>query len=322
MLAKLIVSTFVFAAALTACSDDKGSGPDGCTGHLCGGSAAITDPEGGNMLFEYIYFDTKLQAALGVPATVNRVMAYFENAMTPNANPLPTPGQCNNLATTKGWPTYAGSSNTALDVGTFTITGKNKAGADVTITVPNKGKGTDQIGRAHDIFYQVVNPVADNFLLPNSSYTVSFGGAGSIQPTTFKDGIFLADHYDVMSPPLEGAPPLVTGSDYTVHWTPVVSSNLPAGDEVLGATWLLDANAVPTHLCPTTIDKGQFTITKAVIDEFKAVATSRGAPTNKAVLLRNAIVHKIARLPNGDASNKRRIDMLSVFCWAQLVDVQ
>jgi hypothetical protein len=33
-------------------------------------------------------------------------------------------------------------------------------------------------------------------------------------------------------------------------------------------------------------------------------------------------VHKLARLPNGDANNKRRIDMLSMFCWVQLVDVQ
>jgi hypothetical protein len=29
-------------------------------------------------------------------------MAYFMNSQTPQANPLPMPGQCNNLVTTKG----------------------------------------------------------------------------------------------------------------------------------------------------------------------------------------------------------------------------
>jgi hypothetical protein len=40
------------------------------------------------------------------------------------------------------------------------------------------------------------------------------------------------------------------------------------------------------------------------------------------LLLRSSIVHKLSRLPNGDPNNKRRIDMLSVMCWAQLMDVQ
>src|SRR6185503_15870529 len=100
----------LFVAAVAACGDDDkgggddGTGPDACVGHLCGSPVSINDPEGGNILFEYIYFDTQLQALLGVPATAQRVMAYFMNAQTPNANPLPTPGACVNLVTTKGWP--------------------------------------------------------------------------------------------------------------------------------------------------------------------------------------------------------------------------
>ena len=42
--------------------------------------------------------------------------------MTPEDNPLPTAGQCNNLIATKGWPMYQGTPKTDLDVGTLTFT--------------------------------------------------------------------------------------------------------------------------------------------------------------------------------------------------------
>jgi hypothetical protein len=331
MLAKLIVSTFLFAAALTACGgDDKGT-PDGCTGHACGGgSAAITDPEGGNIIFEYIYFDTELQAAFKLPAgttTVNRVMAYFMNAQTPQSNPLPTAGTCNNLVATKGWPEWVAATHTDLDVGTLSMTGKNMAGADVTIDVPKMPKGTDAIGRAHDIFYQVINPGAAAYLQPNSSYTIKMGGAGSVPATTITNGLFLANDFQVNSPTLEENGPLVAGTDYTVHWTPATSSNLPptteeVGGGVLGVTWLVDTTGAPTHVCPADHASGQFKIPGAAITEYKAIATSRGLPANKMILLRNAVVHRLTVLPNGDAANKRRVDMLTLLCWAQLVDVQ
>src|SRR2546430_17372368 len=109
-----LTSSILFAGVLAmgaaACSDnaktvDSGTG---CTSHLgCpeAGMPALTDPEGGQVLFEYIYFDTELQTALGLPAgvtTANRVMAFFDDKMTPEDNPLPTAGQCNNLIATKG----------------------------------------------------------------------------------------------------------------------------------------------------------------------------------------------------------------------------
>jgi hypothetical protein len=41
-------------------------------------------------------------------------------------------------------------------------------------------------------------------------------------------------------------------------------------------------------------------------------------------MLRNAIAHRIVRLPltANAATNKRRIDMITLECWAQLMDVQ
>ena len=317
----IFVSILLFVAA---CGDDAPA-TDGCVGHLCGSDVKITDPDGGNIIFEYIYLDSELQAAFGLPAgvnTVTRVIAYFMNAQTPENNPLPTAGACNNLVSTRGWPLHVGTPHTDLDVGTLTVTGKNNAGVDTMIPIPKMPAGLDAIGRRHDIFYQTVVPIADNNLKPDSSYTVSFGGNGAIAATNLTDSLFLAKDFTVTSPDIEGNGPLVAGTDFPVKWNPVTSANLPAGDEVLGVTWLADTTGSPTHMCPTLHSAGAFTIPGAAITEYKAIAASRGLPQNKAIMLRNAIVHKLSRLPNGERDNSRRIDMLTVMCWVQLVDVQ
>jgi hypothetical protein len=333
MFLKPIVSIFALAATVTvtACGDGGGDSVDGCTGHLCvAGDSAVTDAEGGNIIFEYIYFDTELQAAFHLPSgvtTANRIMAYFMNAQTPDANKLPDAGKCNNLQTTNGWPQFVGTPHTDLDIGTLTITGQNTAGKAVSIDVPKMPAGRDSIGRPHDLFYQIIQPSAPDFLKPNSSYTVKLGGSDKVPATTLTDALFLAQDFTVNSPDLEGNGPMKAGVDFPVKWTPAVSSALPPAAEevggiVLGVTWLVDATGAPTHICPVDHASGQFTIPGSAITEYKAAAVARGQTPNKVILLRNAIVHRLARLPNGDKNNKRRIDMLTVLCWAQLMDVE
>jgi hypothetical protein len=327
MLTKLFVLISLSAVAMTACTDDAPP----CVGHGClRGPVNVMSPEAGSTIFEYIYFDTELQAAFKLPAgvtTVNRVMAYFMDSQTPNLNPLPTPGQCNNLVTTKGWPQTVGNPHVDLDVGSLTITGKNKAGTAVTIDVPKQPAGTDSIGRPHDTYYQIISPDAPKFLAPDSFYTVNFGGAGAIKPTTLPDALFLAADFTVTSPELEDNGPLIAGTDFPVKWNPAVSTNKPpanqmVGGDVLGVTWLVDVTGAPTHICPTAHSDGHFTIPGSAITEYKAAAASRGQITNKVILLRNAIVHQLVQLPNGEANNVRRVDMLTLVCWAQLMDVQ
>jgi hypothetical protein len=325
MLMKQFYILSILLGAATGCGDDGGAGNDGCTGHLCGSDVAITDPEGGNVIFEYIYVDSELQAAFGLPSGVNtitRVIAYFLDGQTPESNPLPMPGQCNNLATTRGWPLHVGTPRTELDVGTLSITGKNTAGADVTIPLMKMPAGSDAIGRPHTTFYQNITPDAAANLKFNSSYSVVMGGAGSVPATTLTDSLFLPENYTLGAPLEENNGPMVPGTDFVASWNPAVSSNLPAGDEVLGLTWLLDSNGSPTHLCPTAHSAGTFTIPGATIAEYKAVAMARGTNPNKVILSRQAVTHKLSRLPNGDNANKRRIDMLAIACWVQLMDVQ
>jgi hypothetical protein len=344
MLAKVIVSTFLCTAVMTACGDSaakptdgNNTTPDACVGHTCPTDTGVnvTDPEGGNIIFEHITFDTELQAAFQLPAgvtTATRVMAYFMSAQTPESNPLPMGGICNNLETTKGWPLHVGTVHTDLDVGTLTISGKNAAGTDVSFDVP-KAPATlhvDQIGRPHDIFYQVVTPDAPTLLKPDSFYDVKFGGSATVPATTFPKAIYLAaDYPSVQNPDMENNGPLTTTAPFPVAWTVGNSANKPASNQlvagdVLGVTWLLDMTGSPTHMCVVPATAGAFTIPAATIAEFKVAAAARNQPTNKLIMLRNAIAHQLVRLPltTGAATNRRRIDMISLECWAQLMNVQ
>jgi hypothetical protein len=343
MLAKVIVSTFLCTAVMTACgdsavtpSDGNNTTPDACVGHGCpmGDGAQITDPEGGQIIFEHMTFDTDLQGIfpLAGATTATRVMAYFMSAQTPESNPLPMagPGICNNLETTKGWPLHVGAMHTDLDVGTLTMIGKNAAGAAVSFDIP-KGTGPkDQIGRPHDIFYQLFQPKAADLITPDSFYDVKFGGSATVPATTFPKAIYLAGEYpSIQNPGLDDNGPLKAGVDFPVAWTVGNSANKPPDNElfanaILGVTWLLDTNGSPTHMCIVPANAQAFTIPGATITEYKAVAAARGIPTTKLVMLRNAIAHRLVRLPltTGAATNKRRIDMITLECFAQLMDVQ
>jgi len=276
---------------------------------------------------EYQYYDTELQAAFMLPAGVTtgwRGIGYVMSAMTPDAESLPTPGQCQNFDTTHGWPIGVGTPHTDLDVGaSIDIVGPNGAGTMTTTSIAKQAAGIDGIGRPHDIFYQSNGGNAADVEVGNAAYTVSFAGNGTdIGATTFQDGIFMPADYAVSSPGLEDNGPLVAGTDFTVAWTPGNNTNLAAGDDVAELIWLIDVMGHPTHLCVTSHDAGTFTIPGATIAEYQADAAARGLPTAKVVLARQAIVHHFVKLPLNDTANKRRFDMIGIMCWLQLMDVQ
>jgi hypothetical protein len=292
-----------------------------CCGHDCAPVGGI-GPEGGQIMFEYLHFDTELAATQLPPGvtTAHRVMAYFMSSHTPQANPLPTPGVCNNLEATRGWPTFVGDESEHLDVGTLTIRGKNEAGADVAREIPKLTDGADQIGRTHPIFYQHVVAPAGDFIRPDAKYTVELGGSETIEATTFTDTILMANTFDVLSPGLEDDGPLVAGTDFLVQWTPSQSIGINA--EVLGVVWLVDVMGKPTHMCVTLHSVGEFTIPGRAIGQFREIAQGRGVTPDKLILLRTSLVHMLELLPNNDKENERRIDMLSVIGWAQLMDTE
>jgi hypothetical protein len=335
MISKPVVSTILFSVALTitACGGDDEGGTDACVGHACTqGGASVMDPEGGSIIFEHITFDTQLQTAFMLPpgqTTATRVMAYFLSAQTPDSNPLPMAGKCNNLEETKGWPLHVGTPHTDVDVGTLTFVGKNTAGMDVSFDVPKQPAGRDQIDRPHDIFYQLVQPNAAALLKPDSFYDVKFGGSATVPATTFKDAIYLASEYgEPLVPDIENNGPLIDGQDFSVMWSAGASANKPSADRlvagaVLGVVWLLDVTGSPTHMCVVPAANNGFTIPGSAIHEYKLAAAARGRDATHAIMLRNAIAHQVVKLPLTAApTSKRRIDMISLKCYAQFMNVQ
>jgi hypothetical protein len=319
------------------CSQPDSTGgkalPDACVGDTCSqGGPPITEPEGGNLIVEHITLDTELRTALGlsVGQTVMRVTAYFMSAQTPDSNPLPIPGTCTNLETTKGWPLHVGTPHTDVDVGTLTVVGKNTAGQDVSFGVPRLPMGSDQIGRAHDIFYQLVWVNAAALLQPDSSYDVKFGGSATVPATTFTDAIYLASGYsEPLQPPIiDSNGPLVAGTDFLVKWTAGTSANRPPADrlvfgDVLGVVWLLDVNDSPTHMCVVPDSTNQLTIPGSTIAEYKLAAMARGRDMQHVILRRSAMAHQVVSLPLTAAPDaRRRIDMISLKSYAQWMDVQ
>jgi len=336
MLTKVFVSISLGAAVLTGCGNDPNTGtPDACVGHSCfivdDPFPHATDPEGGQIIFEHMTFDTDLQGMfpLAGASTATRVMAYFMSAQTPESNPLPMPNICNNLEATKGWPLHVGAVHTDVDVGTLTLIGKNAAGAAVSFDVPRGTGPVDQIGRPHDIFYQLFQPTAADLLKPDSFYDVKFGGSAAVAATTLQRALYLpAEYSSVQNPGLEDNGPLEAGVEFPVAWTVGNSANKPpdtelVGNTILGVTWLLDVTGSPTHMCIAPAGAQAFTIAGTAITEYKTIAAARGQRTDKLILLRSAIAHQLDRLPLTSATTgKRRIDMLSLECWAQLMDVR
>ncbi len=336
-----LIASGLSLAAMAACGNkvdvmNDGGGSNMCTGHgACpdggGGSGVnIMSPEGGNLLLENMYLDTDLQAAFKLPAgvtTVARATAYFMDAQTPQANPLPMPKVCTNLDVTHGWPWWIGTPHTDLDVGTVTLKGKNMAGSDVSIDLPKQSAGLDAIGRMHDIFYQAVLPGASDYIMPNSSYDVVLGGgttgSTTIPATTFTGGLFMSADYTVSAPAHEDNGPMIGGTDFPVHWSTATSSNMPAGDSLYGIAWLVDTNGAPAIMCftPTQSDD-MFTIPGEMINEYKQDAMNRGTDPTHVILLRQAVDHHIVQLPNNEPNNKRRLDLITMNCWAQLMGVQ
>jgi hypothetical protein len=149
------------------------------------------------------------------------------------------------------------------------------------------------------------------------------------RPRRSSRAIYLAaDYPSVQNPGLENNGPLSATTDFAVAWTAGNSASQPPSSQlvagvVLGVTWLLDVTGTPTHMCLVPAAASGFTIPKATIAEYKTAAAARGWPTNQVIMLRSAIAHQVVRLPlTAGTTNKRRIDMVSLESWLQLMDVQ
>jgi hypothetical protein len=326
---RLAANLLLGALALAACGDDSSTPvdapkPPDAAPPDAADVVMLSDREGGGIIFEYIkvspgFANFVFGANSGV-TTITRVMAHFMDNMSPQAEPTPVGGQCADLYATNGWPSGQGTQRSYFDVGDLAIT--DSAGVDKII--PKKFSGKDNIGKFHDVFYELLGPPA--YQVAGGTYDVKMSGYPPIFPaSTFDNVLYMPDDYSstMTPPPNVDNLHLTPGTDFVSTWTPQANAGKPAETEVLNLTLLIDPNTgTPVILCVTLASAGTFTMPGAMITSFKnSVAARGGSIQGVAVLSRQQDSHILRRLPNGEPDNKRRIDFLGSWCHVQIVTI-
>jgi hypothetical protein len=337
----------------TADAGGGGDTPDAAAGD----TLDLTDSEGGQILFEYINVDSDLQAAFGLPAgatTIMRNMAYFVSSQTPELNALPVnlapeDDGCANLYETKGWPLgppngINGEPRTEVDVGNLVFTGKNTAGDDVENVVEKATAEThtapypfplDSWGRTHDVYYEFIPPNADQFQAADSLYTITMTGSADYPETTYENIAYMPGAVQFTTPDLEDDDiGLNTTDTVTVEWEAPVqpNQNVPDASKLVGGALLTavvlgDTTGAPVMFCVVPAAQGSFDITGRTVQRFRDSVSASGGDPDHAILLRNNIAHTLGWFNNGDGTkpydpnDQRRVDILSVWCGAQVVNV-
>lgn len=302
----------------------------------------LADREGGQIVFEYITLDDDLLAQLRQnpdfpkdATTILRVMSHFVRSQEPEANALPPVGDCVNLYESHGWPLgyldLGGQKREYVDVGSLSLTGKNAAKKDVTIDIPVSKNPVDNWSRGHEHFYEFIPPFAENFVLPDSQFTVEMGGSDEYPAATYENLAYMPGDFEITNPGLNDDDiGLSTTADATVEWEVVDHPNLPEGVLLLTVVVLADPNTgSPVLFCPTLTSAGQFPITGEHIQSYRQAVEARAGKkgtAEQAILLRNHVAHTLGWFRNGDGElqydpdDPRRIDMLSLQCKAQIVN--
>lgn len=317
-------------------ADDDGpdAGDDGGEVDAGADEVLFSDPQGGTVIHEYINYGDTLAEAAGLPdgvRTVYRGMAHFLNAMTPNAMTLPPADVCTNVVTDSTiWVGNLGTGREYIDVGEVQLRGINDDGQEATVTLGRAVDGApaswprDNLGLDHGedgIYYEHIELVAGQFLSAGSLGDLILTGSADYPPTTYEDAVYVPENYELLNPRLNDPFTMTAGQDFTVGWEEVAQPNAPEGYALFELVALVNpATGRPIHLCPSFADEanGEFTIPGEIITDYRETVEALGDNPDQVILLRNTNTHSLVRLENGESDNRRRIDVVSVWCSIQL----
>lgn len=328
-------------------SDDGGDTPDAGDGDgpdAGGDVVTFGDAEGGKVINEYITYGDTLAEAAGFPKgvrTVYRGMAHFVRSMNPQSLRLPPSGVCTNVVTDSGvWLGNMGEDVEYIDVGTVSIRQTNDDGEEVTVELARAMEGApatwprDNLFVDHGkdgIFYETISfgeggTGAGEILSAETRGDVILSGSDEFPATTYEGAVYVPADNQLENPGLNEDFTMVAGQDFTVGWEEVAQPNAPAESEGLVyelfelVATVNPATGAPIHLCPTFDQDadGEFVIPGEVIADYRETVETLGGDPNAIVLLRNTNAHAVVRLDPTDEDNKRRVDVVSVWCYVQL----
>jgi hypothetical protein len=322
------------AIAIAACGgDDDGdnpdanNNPDADTSPDAAPPIGIDAPEGGAIFVEHVTLGDTLQAAIGLPEpNFVRTVATAINGMTPEAMGIPTFNTCTNqwANTPTDWPMGIGTSVTYLDVGDMTVSGKNYANDATEWDLPLNTSGTDLFGRPIDEVREYLDSGVSEYIKPGTFFTIEMSGSSEVEPTTWTDAAFVPNSFSVINPGLNDDVTFTAGTDATVEWE---EQDLPASMPPNSAMAEVVALASPATgslviMCPFVNDPdGAATISGEMIQAYRDTVTAQGGDPDVAILVRNYNNHHIMELPNGDPDNVRRVDVIGIYCFVQLVNI-
>ena len=307
-------------AVVFACGDDSKTTPDAPKPPVDAPPDAmenppltLTDNEGGEIRLEWIsqYNPTAL-----AHQTTARATAYFYKSMTPSKFPIPAFPGCVDMRDKTKWPLAQGAI-THLDVGNVIIA---SSGQDLVMTrdqstTPVCPGNCDPFSRPHTLWYRKAANLpandADTFLPPNEKYDIIFTGSSEWPAQVIKGVPFMPERWTVTSPPTDMTTMLQAGTDLTLTYTPVTSSNLPPGYRVnTFVAFQGTGHAGPIVACQEEGTDGSITVPAAMVDILRAYTPGR--------YVRQQLTHALFELTDGapkPVAERKRVDVLTIYCY-------
>ena len=311
---RLSAAPLALAFVFAGCGDDNKMNPDAPKADAPPPDGfdplSFADNEGGEIRLEWISQAT----AAGVVQTTARATAYFYKSQTPGNHALPAFPGCFDVRLKDKWPLAQGTI-VPLDTGIVTI--KSQTGTDlVTVRDMSTPPTNDPFVRPHELWFKKPSNLAandgDTFLPPNESYDIVFAGSSEWPAQTIEDVAFMPAAWAPTTPSnigLTNLPP--AGSDLTLSYTPVTSSNLPAGYRVNSVVAFTGTgHSGPIILCQEEGTDGAITVPAAMVDILRAYTPGR--------YVRQQLTHALFELTDSGPKPpgvRKRVDVLSIYCY-------
>jgi hypothetical protein len=266
--------------------------------------------EGGEVRVEYVRFGN------GTAAT--RVTAFlWQNVGSTKYFPYLDLDGCIDARDDTRWPfaTNPVAERDYLDPGRIIISSNNPA--DEVLNVPKRAAaGNDIFGRPHPenelFFYNGVPNAADGdgdrYLTEKTKFDVIFTGSNEMPGQVFDDVLYMPADFTVTSPALSTTPfELQAGTAATFTWE-VPTDNPPTGYEVMSLVGFTGSMG-PVVVCVEPND-GSMTVPANLVDVVRTAYPGGGT------MARQTLTHVVRELHDNNGPTGKRIDFISVWCYA------